>query len=343
MRVHYVYRGYFPALAGAEFMTQRLAAAMRRRGHAVAVHRDGAPGEPPPATPSPWRPEIVHAVDALSPEHPQAALALAQRLGVPFAFTPATAMELWCDRRAVLVVCQQADAVFALTRAEEALLRGEGVAASALHVIGQGPHLTGTPDPAGFRHRHGITGPMVLFLGRKMRSKGYANLLEATVLVWRTYPDACFVFLGPRWDDDCDALFAAHADPRIIELGHVSEADKHSALAACALLCLPSTADVFPLACVEAWACGKPVITSTFSGVGEVVQDGQDGLVVSPDPGSLAAAIAWLLSDAATRSAMGARGLDKVQRQFNWEAVADRVERVYAGLLTNTRWGGTPS
>ncbi|QES46715.1 glycosyltransferase family 1 protein [Streptomyces venezuelae] len=350
MRVRYVHRGYFPARAGAELMTQYLAAAMRRRGLDTGVwsgqvDEDSArflaaagvglePLPPAGAEGTARQADLVHAVDAYHPEDIRAGLRLARAWDVPFAVTPASAPEVWPDRQTVLDGCRQADAVFVLTDAERAMLRAEGVADRALHLIGQGPHLPGTADPEGFRRAHGITGPLVLFLGRKMRSKGYTVLLEAARQVWQRHATAHFAFLGPRWDADCDEVFAAHADPRITELDLVDEDVKHSALAACDLFCLPSTADVFPLVYVEAWCCGKPVIGSSFTGSAEVITHGVDGLIADPAAGPVAEAIGRLLADPEERAAMGARGHDRARRELTWEAVADRVHAVYTDLVS---------
>ncbi|WP_344072242.1 glycosyltransferase family 4 protein [Streptomyces crystallinus] len=347
MRVRYVHQGYFPARAGAELMARSLAVAMRRRGLDVGLY--GSEGDPEDARlmkaegigvdPLPVRDgeeraaDLVHAVDAFQPENIRAGLRLARSWGVPFAVTTASAPEVWPDRAAVVEGCRRADAVFVLTDAEREMLLAEGVADSVLHRIGQGAHLPGTADPEGFRAAHGITGPVVLFLGRKMRSKGYRVLLDATRHVWARHPEAHFVFLGPRWDADCAERFAAHADPRITELDRVDEDTKHSALAACDLLCLPSTADVFPLVFVEAWMCGKPVIGSAFMGSAEVIADGRDGLIVAPAARPVADAVSRLLADPAERARMGREGRQRARRELTWDAVAAQVHRVYTELV----------
>ncbi|MCY0950436.1 glycosyltransferase family 4 protein [Streptomyces sp. H27-S2] len=353
MRVRYVHRGYFPARAGAELMMQYLAEGMARRGLDVRLHAGrldedsarfmagvGVRTEPLPRAADlagADRPDVVHAFDAFHPEDLRAGLELARAWDVPFAVTPASAPGVWPDREAVLDACRAADAVFVLTGAERDMLAGEGVRPESLHLVAQGPHLPGTPDPERFRRAHGITGPMVLFLGRKMRSKGYTVLLEAARAIWERHPETRLVFVGPRWDEDCLEQFAAHADPRVIELGLVDEDDKHSALEACDLVCLPSTVDVFPLVYAEAWACSKPVIGSDFAGSEEVVRHGRDGLLVAAAPGPVAGAVVRLLDDPAERIRMGQQGNEKLRRELTWDAVTDRVHEVYTALVSAQR------
>lgn len=351
MRVRYVHRGYFPARAGAELMMQYLAEGMSRRGLDVGVYSGevdedsarfmagaGVGVEPLPlrAGPAdPGRPDVVHAFDAFHADDLRTGLELARAWDVPFTVTPASAPGVWPDRGSVLASCRSADAVFVLTDAERTMLAQEGVPAERLHLVAQGAHLPGTADPERFRREHGITGPMVLFLGRKMRSKGYTVLLEAARHIWERHPDTHLVFLGPRWDDDCLEQFAAHADPRITELGLVDEDDKHSALAACDLVCLPSTVDLFPLVYAEAWACGKPVVGSDFMGSDEVVSHGRDGLLVPADAEPVAEAVSRLLADPQERIRMGQAGHDKLVRELTWDAVTDRVHEVYTRLVAS--------
>ncbi|MBW1600724.1 glycosyltransferase family 4 protein [Streptomyces sp. JJ66] len=346
-RVRVVHRGYVPARAGAEVMAQYLAESLRRRGHHVGLYCTGMDEESsrwmasagvevrelPAAAPPEDRPDVVHALDCVWPDYPQAALRLAREWQVPFVFTPASAPGVWRDRPAVLEVARAADAVFVLTETERAVFADAGVPPSALHLIGQGPRLSSTaPDGAAFRARHGVKGPMVLFVGRKMRSKGYELLLRSARTVWADHPETWFVFAGPEWDEDCAEVFAAHRDPRILDLGLVDEAEKADALAACDLLCLPSTVDVFPLVFVEAWASGKPVVSADFAGSEEVVRHGVDGLLCEPTPDAVAAAVGRLLADPAGAAAMGESGRARAGRELGWEAVTDTVEAVYASF-----------
>lgn len=353
MRILYCHHGYFPLVAGAEAMTYRVARVMQQRGHTVKVVCQSA-GETietyihddleitcfPQLNPTVlqtylcWRPEIVHAVDAVWPEYLWEAKALADAWRVPFAITPASTLSTWTDQAAGLAVCKEANVLFVLTKAEGEQLVQCGLAPQKLVLIGQGPQLTGEPDPEDFRRRYGINGPMVLFLGRKAHFKGYKLLLEATKHVWSQYPTTAFVFIGPCWDADCAEVFAAFAEPRIIEIDQVGEQEKHNALAACDLLCLPSTADVFPLVYVEAWSCGKPVIASYFPGVQEIVRHGQDGLIVAPESAAIAEAIQRLLCEPHQRHMMGRAGLERVKKQLNWNVVADHIEAAYTTICT---------
>ena len=70
--------------------------------------------------------------------------------------------------------------------------------------------------------------------------------------------------------------------------------------------------DILPNALKEAMAMELPVVTSDISGIEELVEDGQSGLLVPPNNAeALADALERLLADEAMRQTMGKKGRAK--------------------------------
>lgn len=334
MRVIVAHHGYGEVVAGAEQMAVRTAEALAARGHGV----DLLTGLDRPAVlGAGGKPDAVHLVDAVDARFGVAAVELARECGALLGVTPASAPSFWEDRRAGVRLCDAADVLFCLTRAEFDALRSIGVSHAEPWFLPQAPALRGTGEGESFRARHGLVGPIVLFLGRKARSKGYRELLAAGPEVWRGLPEVSFVFAGSAWDPDCAAAFERHRDRRVLDLGRVSDAEKEDALAACSLLCLPTSEDVSPLVFAEAWSYGKPVISGEFPGVGEVVRDGRDGLVVPPCPPRIAAAILSLLRDPGRLRRFGAEGRERAAASMSWAGAAATIERAYRSLASPSR------
>jgi glycosyltransferase involved in cell wall biosynthesis len=85
---------------------------------------------------------------------------------------------------------------------------------------------------------------------------------------------------------------------------------------------------------MEAASCALPVVASWVGGLGEVVLDEVNGLLVPPkDPESLADAIERLLDDASLRAEMGANGRSLIRGSYDWRQNADQLEALYQGLV----------
>jgi glycosyltransferase involved in cell wall biosynthesis len=262
-----------------------------------------------------------------------ASLNLARKLDIPFVFTPFHHPR-WVgwNYRHYLDLYRRADAVVALTPVEADTLKDLGVAPERIFVTGTGPELAPTSDAARFRRRLAPPeAPLILFLGQKYRYKGWLALLQAAPLVWERHPSANFAFLGPptRSSRRLNRL----SDPRLLNLDWVDLQTKTDALAACDLLCVPSSQESFGSVLVEAWMLGKPVVAGPAPAVRAVVDAGEDGFLVPQQPAAIAERIVTLLDDPALCREMGHRGQAKAEADFTWPVLAQKTDAVYTQLL----------
>lgn len=228
------------------------------------------------------------------------------------------------DRASDLARYRRDDAVIALTRWEATWYRERQVL--NVHVTGVGPNVGDLPEV----EREGAT---ILFVGRKERYKGYHALRRAARLVWRERPDAKFVAIGQHaW---YTALARPEGDPRWVERGVVSEAEKAEAYARATIFAMPSQHETFGHTYLEAWMAGLPVIAGDTPPLREVVREGVDGLHVPLAPRAIADAILELLGDPERARRMGVQGRERVLREFTWPAVATRTEMAYEAAVTS--------
>jgi glycosyltransferase involved in cell wall biosynthesis len=117
--------------------------------------------------------------------------------------------------------------------------------------------------------------------------------------------------------DDVQRLVVAHglAD-RVVFAGRRSPALVARALARAELFVLPSRAEPFGMAVVEAMAVGAPVVVTAAEGPADIVRDGETGLVVPVDDGpALERALARLLDDRALARRLGDAGAVAVRHR----------------------------
>jgi colanic acid/amylovoran biosynthesis glycosyltransferase len=90
--------------------------------------------------------------------------------------------------------------------------------------------------------------------------------------------------------------------------------------------------DGLPVALMEAMAAGVPVISTTVSGIPELVEDERSGLLVAPrDAGALARAIGRVLDNPALSRALAEAGRDRVRSEFSLERNATAMRRLFDG------------
>ncbi len=99
------------------------------------------------------------------------------------------------------------------------------------------------------------------------------------------------------------------------------------------IFALPTLADCYSHASIEAMSCGLPVVTCPVGGIPEIVHDGETGLLVPPgDVAALAAALKDLAGDPARRASMGLRGRSLVERDYDNAVNVRRVLAIMARI-----------
>jgi glycosyltransferase involved in cell wall biosynthesis len=278
--------------------------------------------------------DLVHNVRIGREGLSYASLQVARKHDIPFIFTPVHHPR-WVGwrYREFLKLYRLADRVIALTQTEKQILVDLGVHEERVVVTGHGPILASQAHPEEFLSTYpNIKAPFVLFLGQHYSYKGYQQLLKAALIVWEKYPETNFVFIGPGVKQSEQHFI--NVDRRIHRLGSVDLQTKTNAIAACAMLCVPSTQESFGGIYTEAWCFNKPVIGCPIPAVAEVVTDGVDGYLVEQEPSKIAEAICHLLANPSLAESMGQAGHDKVKQRFTWERLAQKTEQAYQSVLS---------
>jgi glycosyltransferase involved in cell wall biosynthesis len=245
---------------------------------------------------------------------------------------------------------RSADFLFTQSREDAVTAEREGIALPGrILAIGNGVDLSlfsplsgPAPERDDVRAEFGFPAgcPLVLMLGRVVREKGYAELVDAWASIVRDFPNARLLCVGPSLESDRRNFLPA-ARRRVARLGlqHAvafagMREDVPRLLRAADLFVLPSWREGLPRSIIEAMACALPVVATRIRGSREAVVDGETGrLVPARDPVALAGAILELLADENLRASMGRAGRRLAEARFDERAVIAAQRRVYMRLF----------
>ena len=136
-------------------------------------------------------------------------------------------------------------------------------------------------------------------------TKGVVSLLQAMQLVWREAPSARLLLAGTGlptvrardeqlWDT-FSSLSSAERE-RIVVIERLTEEQKPAVFAAMDIFAMPSVAESFGIAYLEAWLQKRPVIGGRIGATSCVIDDGVDGRLVTPTGRTTSPVRSWRCS-----------------------------------------------
>jgi len=170
----------------------------------------------------------------------------------------------------------------------------------------------------GVREEFGIDrdAPVIGCVANFRPQKAHSVLLEATLLIRRSFPDVRLVLVGGgQLENEIRRLVQRmRLDPTVVFTGARSDAPR---IASCFdVFVLSSAIEGLSIALIEALALGKPAVVTDAGGLPEAIPKGGGIVVPAGDHRRLAEAVTGLLVDPTLR-----RGMGEVARQ--WAAEFD--------------------
>lgn len=176
----------------------------------------------------------------------------------------------------------------------------------------------------------------ILFAGTLVKRKGYIDLIHAFSLIADKYKDWNIVFAGNGEIEEGKILcIKMGIDDQVIFRGWVSGEEKEILFSSSALFCLPSYAEGFPMAVLDAWAYGLPVITTPVGGLPDILKHKENAMVFEPgDVERLAVIIDELINNIELREKLSDESFLLSKNDFSLNAISKQLDSIYENLYS---------
>lgn len=281
-------------------------------------------------------PELIHAHWATYPS--TVAWALGRIIHRPFGFT-SHAHDIFLKRHFVTRKLQDAALAVTISRYNIDWLKGHVTADAArkLEVVHCGVDL----DQIHWRP-DGRAENLIVAVGRLQAIKGFDTLVQALALLRRSgRAFHCKLIGDGPMQQELQALIALHGLQDHVDLmGAQPQEIVREWLQRAAVFALPCQVatdggrDGIPVALMEAMASGSAVVSCRTSGIPELIDDGEQGLLVQErDPLALSEALQRLLADGGLRRQFATAARQRIEREFDAHKEAHKLLELMAGAV----------
>ncbi|MFQ5515454.1 MAG: glycosyltransferase family 4 protein [Myxococcota bacterium] len=188
--------------------------------------------------------------------------------------------------------------------------------------------------------------PRIIAVGRLIEKKGFGDLIEAcAVLSRRGARFGCRIIgEGELREALEERIRKLELEPLVRLVGPqplavvAREIQEAAVLAAPCVVGEDGNRDGLPTVLLEAMALGTPCVSTPVTGIPEVVQHNETGLIAPErDPEALADAIERLLVDADLRVRLAGRARSLIEAEFDIERNAARQREIFARAVRSHR------
>ena len=178
---------------------------------------------------------------------------------------------------------------------------------------------------------------IILYVGRLEFRKGVHTLIRAFCYVQEQLPEAKLTFIGA----DCgmksyllNKTCQLEHPENVTFMEHIPRNNLIEYYQKSTICVVPSIWENYPYVCLEAMACGKPVIASDIGGLKTIITNRVNGFLVPPGSSkSLSEAIVLLLEDKRLRQTLGSNARKSIEQNYAPEKIAQKTLNIYQDIL----------
>ncbi|MGJ5642347.1 glycosyltransferase family 4 protein [Formosa sp. S-31] len=175
----------------------------------------------------------------------------------------------------------------------------------------------------------------ILFAGTLNKRKGYSDLIHAFGKIAKNHLDWKLILAGNGEVENAKHLINKLNIKNQAELvGWIADEKKHQIFQKASVFCLPSYAEGFPMAVLDAWAFGIPVICTPVGGLPDIVEEGENALMFQcGDIDKLSEQLEKLIKNDNLRKSISSKSKSLSSTIFNFKSINKQVEVLYKSLL----------
>jgi glycosyltransferase involved in cell wall biosynthesis len=205
--------------------------------------------------------------------------------------------------------------------AEDDSQDGEASSADTRANRAPGSHLLARG--AVFRRRHRLYGPLVLYGGRIDPGKGCEELLQYFSEYVKEGGEATLALMGVK-------LMSLPEEPYVRFAGLLTDRERLQALEAATVVVCPSPYESLSLLALESLSAGTPILANARSPVLVEHCLRSNGGLFYADRDEFVECLKLLVGDGRLRAALGRNGREYVRRNYRWDVVLGKFERLFA-------------
>jgi len=178
----------------------------------------------------------------------------------------------------------------------------------------------------------------ILFVGALGRRKGLFTILESI----KNFPELQvprikFYIIGKGLSEkehlEVLNAFKKEKLPNVVFLGELSGEPKYEFYRKSDIFILPSFAEGFPIALLEAMASYLPIVSTKVGGIPDMIHE-ENGILITPgNYKDLGIAIIKLINSEDLRVVTGSNNRKRVEKYYNLDQMIEKISKLYFKLL----------
>ena len=160
--------------------------------------------------------------------------------------------------------------------------------------------------------------------------KNHMDVIIAMNLITIEYPYVFYIHVGtgPLEQDERSLVEELGLNERVYWTGYCD--NPRDLLVLSDIFVMPSTYEGLAVACMEAMSCGLPALVYDVPGLRDLVQSGENGLCVQPNPQALAKGLVKICENKQKMRIMGKAGHDRILKFCNKENSLTMLYKIYS-------------